>query len=92
MGLPSWIRCERRSERHALRSAQVRTQTVQKPAKAAGLAQFAAKHADSFGRIELIMIDGKATKTLDLTDESVRDKVKGIKLPEQLRALFESAA
>lgn len=58
------------------------------PAKAAGLAKFAAQHADKFGRIELIMVDGKAHKRLDLTDETVRNRVRGVKLVEQLKALF----
>ncbi len=58
------------------------------PAKAAGLAKFAAQHADKFGRIELILLDGKASKRLDLTDETVRNKVKATKLIEQLRQLF----
>jgi hypothetical protein len=38
--------------------------------------------------IELVMLDGSASKRLDLTDEVVRNRVKGIKLPEQLRRLF----
>jgi type III restriction enzyme len=59
------------------------------PAKAAGLAKFAALHADKFGRIELVMLDGKTSKRLELTDETVRNKVKGITLPNQLRALFD---
>lgn len=59
------------------------------PAKAAGLAKFAAQHADKFGRIELIMVDGKTSKSLDLTEETVRNKVRGVKLPEQLRKLFD---
>ncbi len=58
------------------------------PAKAAGLAQFAARHADKFGRIELIMLDGTKAKRFDLTDETVRNKIKGIKLPEQMKQLF----
>jgi type III restriction enzyme len=62
------------------------------PAKAAGLAKFAAQHADKFGKIQLVMIDGKVPKRLELTDETVRNKVRGIKLPEQLRQLFNSAA
>ena len=61
------------------------------PAKAAGLARFAAQHADMFGRIQLIMIDGKMSKRLELTDEAVRNQVRGIKLPEQLRQLFAAA-
>jgi len=58
------------------------------PAKAAGLAKFASQHADKFGRIELIMLDGKTSKRLDLTDETIRNKVRGIKLPDELRKLF----
>jgi type III restriction enzyme len=58
------------------------------PAKAAGLARFAALHADKFGRIELIVLDGNKSKRLDLTDEAVRNKVKTIKFPDQLRQLF----
>lgn len=58
------------------------------PAKAAGLAKFAAQHFDKFGRIELILVDGKTQKRLDLTDEATRKRVKGVTLPEQLRQLF----
>jgi type III restriction enzyme len=58
------------------------------PAKAAGLAKFAAKHSDKFGRIELIMLDGTKARRFDLTDETVRNKVKGIKLRDQLRSVF----
>ena len=61
------------------------------PAKAAGLAKFAALHGDKFGRILLVMLDGKTSKTLDLTEETVREKVQGVKLPEQLRKLFDEA-
>jgi type III restriction enzyme len=58
------------------------------PAKAAGLAKFAAQHADKFGRIELIMVDGSTSKRLELTDEIVRNRVRAITLPNQLRQLF----
>jgi type III restriction enzyme len=58
------------------------------PAKAAGLAKFAAQHADKFGRIELIMLDGKTSKRLNLTDETVRNKVRGLTLPAELKRLF----
>jgi len=58
------------------------------PAKAAGLAKFAAKHFDKFGRIELILIDGKNQKRLDLTDQATRNRVKAITLPQELRQLF----
>jgi hypothetical protein len=59
------------------------------PAKAAGLAKFAALHFDAFGRIELILIDGKAQKRLDLTDEKTRNRVRGVTLPHELKQLFE---
>ena len=58
------------------------------PAKAAGLAQFAAEHFEKFGRIELILIHGKAQKRLDLTDETTRNRVRAVTLPEQLRQFF----
>jgi type III restriction enzyme len=58
------------------------------PAKAAGLAQYAAKHAHEFGRIELIIVDGDEIKRLDLTDEQCRDRVKGVSTREHLRQLF----
>jgi len=58
------------------------------PAKAAGLAKFAAQHADKFGRIELILLEGTGAKKLDLSDEMVRDRVKGIKLVDQMKQLF----
>jgi type III restriction enzyme len=61
------------------------------PAKAAGLARFAAQHADKFGRIELIILDGTREKRLDFTDETIRNKVKGIKLPDQLKQLLNEA-
>lgn len=61
------------------------------PAKAAGLAKFAALHADKFGRIELVMTDGKTSKRLELTDEAVRNRVRAVQLPEQLRQLFAGA-
>lgn len=61
------------------------------PAKAAGLAKFAAKHADRFGRIDLILLDRKTWKRLDLTDEIIRQKVLGVKLPAEMKKLFDEA-
>jgi len=58
------------------------------PAKAAGLAKFAGLHADEFGRIELILIDGSVTKRLDLVDEAVRNRLRAVKVPEQLREIM----
>lgn len=61
------------------------------PAKAAGLAQFAAKHYHAFGRIELIIVDGDKMKRLDLVDETVRDRVKGVSTHEHLRQLYDAS-
>jgi type III restriction enzyme len=47
-------------------------------AKAKGLAQFAAKHEMSFGRIELIRIEGREIKRLDLIDVEIRKKVLAV--------------
>lgn len=62
------------------------------PAKAAGLAKYAAQHADRFGRIELIMVDGRAARSFDLTNEVVRNQLRAVRLPDQLRALMAAAA
>lgn len=59
------------------------------PAKAAGLAKFAAKHADKFGRIDLILLDKNSWKRLDLTDEPTRQRVLGVKLPAEMKKLFD---
>jgi type III restriction enzyme len=61
------------------------------PAKAAGLAQYAAEHAHKFGRIELIIVEDDEPKRLDLTNEKTRDRVKAVKTHEHLRQLFEQA-
>ncbi|CAL60892.1 putative DNA or RNA helicase of superfamily II [Herminiimonas arsenicoxydans] len=47
-------------------------------AKAKGLAQFAAKHAMHFGRIELIRVVGKEIKRLDLIDATNRKRVLAV--------------
>lgn len=47
-------------------------------AKAKGLAQFAAKHAMQFGRIELIRLDGHEIKRLDLVEPDNRAKVLAV--------------
>jgi type III restriction enzyme len=61
------------------------------PAKAAGLAQFAMKHAHEFGRIELIIVDGDNMKRLDLAKEATRNSVKEVKTHEHLRQLYDQA-
>jgi len=44
--------------------------------------------SDKFGRIEIILLDGKTSKRLDLTDEIVRNKVRGVKIIDQLKQLM----
>jgi type III restriction enzyme len=58
------------------------------PAKAAGLAHFAAKHWHQFGRIQLIIVEGENVKPLDLADETIREKVMGVSTAEHLRQLY----
>jgi type III restriction enzyme len=61
------------------------------PAKAAGLARYADKHHHEFGRIELIIVEGDEIKRLDLADELVRERVRGVNDHTHLRRLYESA-
>ncbi len=60
--------------------------------KAVGLARYAQKHGDLFGRIELISLgpDGQI-KRLNVNRESVREKVLPVKDARHLEALFEGA-
>lgn len=44
-------------------------------AKALGLAKYAAKHRDDYGRIEFIVVDGETIVRLDLADDRWREKV-----------------
>jgi hypothetical protein len=48
------------------------------------LAEYAAKHAQEFGRLVLIVVDDE-TRRLDLTDEQVRDRVNGVCTHEHLK-------
>lgn len=64
------------------------------PERAAALAQFAADHAGSFGRIELIIYADKNDpdgKRLDLLDEATRSKVAVVSSHEHLKQLFNDA-
>lgn len=57
-------------------------------AKAKGLAQFAAKHPMSFGRIEMIRVVGKGIKRLDFLDISIRKKVLAVDSNAALDLIF----
>ncbi len=53
--------------------------------KAKGLAAYARKHGTDFGRIDLIIVDGKdKLKRLNLNDESVRERVDMVTSREHL--------
>lgn len=61
--------------------------------KAVGLARYAARHGDSFGRIELIVVGSKGEiKRLDVNRESIREKVKQVGSDAHLDALYEGQA
>jgi type III restriction enzyme len=59
------------------------------PAKAAGLAEFAARHGHEFGRVLLVIYEGEKMLTLDLADEAVRDRVKGVQTAIHLKQLYK---
>jgi type III restriction enzyme len=60
------------------------------PAKAVGLAKYAAKHHSIFNRIELIIVRGEDDiRRINLADEYQREKVLAVKTKEHLSLLFE---
>jgi len=61
-------------------------------AKARGLADFALRHGDNFGRIELIIKEKDKLLRLDMNQGDVRDKVRAVSDNQHLRQLFESVA
>jgi len=57
--------------------------------KAKGLAVYAEKHGQQFGRIELIVLDSKGSpKRLDVNLPGVRRSVKSVETSAQLKVLF----
>jgi type III restriction enzyme len=60
------------------------------PAKAVGLAKYAAKHYPIFNRIELIIVRGEDDiRRINLADEAQREKVLAVKTKEHLSLLFD---
>lgn len=59
-------------------------------AKAVGLAKFASKHGDQFGRIELIRVEGTHIKRLDVNNNHHRQKVLAVSSNQHLDELFAS--
>ena len=58
------------------------------PGKAAGLAQYAHRHGNHFGRIEIIIIEGNKIKRLNLKDETTQQKVMQVTTREHLLQLY----
>lgn len=59
--------------------------------KAVGLAQYAEKHGQHYGRIEMIIKDGDHLGRLNLQDEAKRAKVLAVTTSDELLQLFEQA-
>jgi type III restriction enzyme len=57
-------------------------------AKAKGLADYANRHGDQFGRIELIIKEKGTLVRLDVNQVGIRDKVRAVSNNEHLRQLF----
>ncbi|MBM3313839.1 hypothetical protein FJY70_04515 [candidate division WOR-3 bacterium] len=57
--------------------------------KAKGLAVYAERHGDRYGRIELVSVQGDDVSRLDLQDPGVRARVGLITTEAQLKALFD---
>lgn len=57
--------------------------------KAAGLASFARKHGDMFGRIEFIRVVKKRIAPLSLHDATMREKVEAVRDDKHLDDLFD---
>jgi len=57
--------------------------------KAVGLARYADKHANQFGRIELVSIVRDRVRRLNLRNEEIRDEVRGLTTSAQLERLYE---
>jgi type III restriction enzyme len=59
------------------------------PGRAAGLAQYAAKHSDQYGRIDLVIVDGEKIKQINLIDKKWRDKVAKVSTHAHLQDIFD---
>ena len=57
--------------------------------KAKGLAEYAKKHGDEYGRIELIRVAGGILKRLDVNEEANRRKILKVSSNAHLNQLFD---
>jgi len=61
--------------------------------KAVGLARYAERHGDFFGRIELAVVGEKnEVKRLDVNKEAIRQKILGVGGADHLEAIFKGQA
>lgn len=60
--------------------------------RAKGLAQYAARHAEHFGRIEMVRVEGGHVDRIDLMDEVQRERVLKVSTNDHLRELFDTPA
>lgn len=58
--------------------------------RAKGLAKYADKHADKFGRIEMVRVEDGRVDRIDLMDEVQRDRVLKVSTNDHLRELFDT--
>lgn len=58
-------------------------------AKARGLAKYAQKHHDSFGKIELIRVEGSSIKRIDLNNDAIRKNVLSVDSNQALDLIFQ---
>src|SRR5439155_3128943 len=61
------------------------------PEKAAGLAEFARKHGEMFGRIEFIKVVKKRIARLCLHDATIRERIEGVRDDKHLDDLFDAS-
>lgn len=59
------------------------------PQRAAGLAQYAERHGERFGRIDLVIVDEGIIRRLNLLDTGTRARVAAVTNHAHLRSLFE---
>jgi len=57
-------------------------------AKAKGLAEYADKHGNTFGRLEIVIIEKGALKRMDVNDPATRKKAKRFQSDNDVAALF----
>ena len=57
-------------------------------AKARGLAEFARRHGEHFGRLAMLVVDGDRIRALDVNEVAIRERVLALTSNDGLQALF----